>query len=72
MPTLRSTRWWLAMGPALLLATGCAGSNENNINIKGTSSSPDAAASTDEMLKRGEGKTSKRVVPSGYPRPGGR
>jgi len=67
MPTLRSNRWVLLMAPALLFVTGCGASNENNIDTKGTTTSPDATDSTEELLKRAA-KPAKRVVPPGYPR----
>jgi hypothetical protein len=69
MPTLRSIRWVFVMAPALLIVTGC-GSNESNIDIKGTTTSPDAASSPEEMLKRAAAAPAKKNVPSGYPRPG--
>jgi len=54
--------------PALFIASGCAGSNEKNIDTKGTTSSPDAASTPEEMLKRAAAAP-KATVPSGYPGP---
>jgi hypothetical protein len=69
MPTLRSNRWVFVMAPALLIVTGCGGNNESGINTKGTTTSPEAASSPEEMLKRAAAPA-KKVIPSGYPRPG--
>jgi len=65
MSTLRSNRWVFVMAPALLIVTGC-GNNESGINTKGTTTSPDAAKSPEDMLKRTP-PTTKKQIPAGYP-----
>jgi hypothetical protein len=68
MPTLRSNRWALVMAPALLIVTGCGGNNESGIDTTGTTTSPDAASTPEEMLKRAAAPA-KKAVPAAYPRP---
>jgi hypothetical protein len=72
MRTLRSIRWVLALIPALLLlgVTGCE-DNEARVNTKGTTTSPEAATSTEEMLKKGA-EPAKPSTPSSYPGAGRR
>jgi len=65
MPTLRSNPWVLVMAPALLFVAGC-GSNESNIDTKGTTTSPEAASPPEDMMKRAEAAP-KPAVPKGYP-----
>jgi hypothetical protein len=72
MPKLCSIRWVLAAVPALLLlvVTGCE-DNEARVNTKGTTTSPEAASSTDDMLKKGS-EAPKVAPPSSYPGAGRR
>src|SRR5262249_2171487 len=65
MRTLRSIRWALVVVPALLVVTGCE-NNENRVNTKGTTTSPEAATSVDEMLKKGS-EPAKTPPPADYP-----
>jgi len=54
------------MAPALFISAGCE-NNESNINTQGTTSSPDAASTPEEMLKRAAEAPKKTTVPPGYP-----
>jgi hypothetical protein len=65
MPTLRSIRWALVLVPALFAVTACE-SNENRIDTRGTTTSPEAVTSVEDSLKRGAEKP-KKTTPSSYP-----
>jgi len=60
----------LIVVPSLLGVTGCE-DNEARINTKGTTTAPEAATSTEEMLKKGA-ETPKVAPPSSYPGAGRR
>jgi hypothetical protein len=64
MPTIRSIRWALALGPLLLILAGCE-NNEAGVT-KGTTTSPDALKSTEDSLKQGK-EAQKKTTPSSYP-----
>jgi hypothetical protein len=70
MRTLRSIRWALVVVPALLVVTGCE-NNENRVSTQGTTTSPEAATSTEEMLKKAA-EPAKASTPSSYPGAGRR
>ena len=71
MRSLRSIPWALLTAPALFFAAGCE-NNEKGVDTKGTTTSPTATTSTEEMLKRGtEAAKTKVAPPAGYPGAGG-
>jgi hypothetical protein len=64
MPTLRSNPWVFVMAPVLLILAGC-GSNEGNIDTRGSTTAPEAATSPEDLAKKGT--PPKQAAPPGYP-----
>jgi hypothetical protein len=70
MRTLRSIWWVLVLAPLLFFVAGCE-NNEKGVDFKGTTTSPQAATSIEDSLKRGA-EPAKPTAPTNYPGAGRR